>query len=123
MVKIKEAIKAKVRRKLFQEGKSEDDWSDTDDRADVVSDKEIKMADLNGLQDAVMDTKEALAQAQKTVMELGPDIKKLAKETNSKIKKNPSRKEDYLKVYQSDPDVKEFIKLRNRPCSALAIVV
>ena len=117
MVELKEAIKAQVRRKLVEK-KDSDDWSDTEDRADKVSDKEIKTADLAGLQDAVLNTKEALSHAQKTVKELGPDIKKLAKEVNAKIKKNPIKKSDYLKVYQSDPDVKEFIKLRKMLKSA-----
>ena len=62
--------------------------------------------------DEILNTKDALAHVQKKVKELGPDIKKLAKEVNAKIKKNPAGKVDYLKVYQSDPDVKEFIKLR-----------
>ena len=52
------------------------------------------------------------------IKELGPDIKKLAKETNAKIKKNPAGKSDYLRVYQSDPDVKEFLKLRKMLKSA-----
>jgi len=117
MVELKEAIKSQVRKKLL-EREDTDDWSDPEDRAEKVSDKEIKTADLKGLQDAVINTKDALAYAQKQVKELGPDIKKLAKEVNDKIKKNPSGKADYLKVYQSDPDVKEFIKLRKMLKSA-----
>ena len=117
MVELKEAIKAQVRRKLIEK-KETDDWSDAEDRADKVSDTEIKTADLKGLQDAVLDTKDALAHATKQVKELGPDIKKLAKEVNTKIKKNPKDKIAYLKVYQSDPDVKEFIKLRKMLKSA-----
>ena len=53
-----------------------------------------------------------MAYATKKVKELAPDIKKLAKEVNAKIKKNPEGREGYLKVYQTDPDVEEFIKLR-----------
>ena len=102
----------------IREAKDKDDWSDIEDREATVTDKEIRTADLKGLQDAVLDTKEALSHAQQTVKELGPDIKKLAKEVNSKIKKNPAKKSDYLKVYQSDPDVKEFIKLRRMLKSA-----
>jgi len=117
MVELKEVIKSQVRTKLL-EREDTDDWSDADDRADKVSDKEIKTANLDGLQDAVINTKEALAHAQNKVKELGPDIKKLAKEVNEKIKKNPTKKSDYLKVYQSDPDVKEFIKLRKMLKSA-----
>jgi hypothetical protein len=117
MVAVKEAIKSGVRRKML-EAKDKDDWSDTEDRADLVSDKEIRGADLKGLGDAVLNTKEALAKAQNKVKELGPDIKKLAKEVNDKIKKNPEGKSAYLKVYQSDPDVKEFIKLRKMLKSA-----
>jgi len=115
MVKLKEAIKFQVRKKLLEQ-KDEDE--DIDLKADKVSDKEIQQADLDGLQDAVLNTKDALAYAQKKVKELGPDIKKLAKEVNQKIKKNPAGKSDYLKVYQSDPDVKEFIKLRKMLKSA-----
>lgn len=115
MVELKEAIKAQVRKKL-REAKADDD--DLDLKADKVSDKEIAQADLKGLQDAVINTKDALAYAQKTVKELGPDIKKLAKEVNAKIKKNPASKNEYLKVYQTDPDVKEFIKLRKMLKSA-----
>ena len=117
MVELKEAIKSQVRKKIL-ERKDTDDWSDAEDRADSVSDKEIKTADLKGLQDAVLNTKDALAYAQNKVKDLGPDIKKLAKEVNEKIKKNPDGKSDYLKVYQSDPDVKEFIKLRKMLKSA-----
>jgi hypothetical protein len=115
MVKLKEAIKFQVRKKLLEQ-KDEDE--DIDFKADKVSDKEIQQADLDGLQDAVLNTKDALAYAQKKVKELGPDIKTLAKEVNQKIKKNPAGKSDYLKVYQSDPDVKEFIKLRKMLKSA-----
>tara|TARA_R110001583_G_C5570933_1_gene402058 strand:+ start:282 stop:1013 length:732 start_codon:yes stop_codon:yes gene_type:complete len=116
MVELKEAIKKDVIKKLHELKKDRE--LDVDDKADTVSDKEINQADLKGLQDAVLDTKDALSHAQKKVKELGPDIKKLAKEVNSKIKKNPTNKSDYLKVYQSDPDVKEFIKLRKMLKSA-----
>ena len=108
MTELKEAIKAQVRKKLIEQKDDED----LDLKADKVSDKEIAQADLDSLQDAVLNTKDALAYAQKEVKELGPDIKKLAKEVNAKIKKNPAGKADYLKVYQSDPDVKRFVKLR-----------
>ena len=54
----------------------------------------------------------------KKVKELAPDIKKLAKETNDKVKKNPAGKTDYLKTYTTNPDVKEFIKLRKMLKSA-----
>ena len=116
MVELKEAIKAQVKKKLLEAKKFADDEDEDDDRE--PSSKDIKTADLKGIQDAVLDTKDALAHAQKTIKELGPDIKKLAKEVNEKIKKNPKNKLDYLKVYQSDPDVKEFIKLRKMLKSA-----
>tara|TARA_Y100000592_G_C5404460_1_gene284881 strand:- start:56 stop:787 length:732 start_codon:yes stop_codon:yes gene_type:complete len=116
MVELKEAIKSQVRKKLLEAKKDDDD--DLDLKADKVSDKEIAQADLGSLDDAVLNTKDALAYAQKKVKELGPDIKKLAKEVNAKIKKNPAGKSDYLKVYQSDPDVKEFVKLRRMLKSA-----
>jgi len=108
MVELKEAIKKEVKKRLL-EHKDDDE---------EPSAKDIKTADLKGIQDAVLDTKDALAYAQKKIKDLGPDIKKLAKEVNAKIKKNPSNKSDYLKVYQSDPDVKEFIKLRKMLKSA-----
>mgnify|MGYP003648982732 CR=1 FL=1 len=114
-VALKEAIKNKVRKKLL-EAKKKDDFDIDSDVEPTTTD--IKTADLKGIQDAVLDTKDALAHAQKRVKDLGPDIKKLAKEVNSKIKKNPSNKEGYLKVYQSDPDVEEFIKLRKMLKSA-----
>jgi archaellum component FlaC len=116
MVELKEAIKTQVRKRLLEAKKDDDD--DLDLKADKVSDKEIAQADLGSLDDAVLNTKDALAYAQKKVKELGPDIKKLAKEVNAKIKKNPAGKSDYLKVYQSDPDVKEFVKLRRMLKSA-----
>tara|TARA_B100000424_G_scaffold248660_1_gene221959 strand:- start:321 stop:1049 length:729 start_codon:yes stop_codon:yes gene_type:complete len=115
MVELKEAIKKQVRKKLLEQ---KDDDDDLDLKADKVSDKEIAQADIDSLQDAVLNTKDALAYAQKEVKELGPDIKKLAKEVNAKIKKNPAGKADYLKVYQSDPDVKRFVKLRKMLKSA-----
>ncbi len=118
MVELKEAIKAQVRKKILEAKRTDDDDDDLDLKADKVSDKEIAQADLGGLNDAVLNTKDALSHAQKRVKELGPDIKKLAKEVNAKIKKNPIKKSDYLKVYQSDPDVKEFIKLRKMLKSA-----
>jgi hypothetical protein len=111
-IALKEAIKNKIRKKLLEKDEFDID-SDTEPTT-----KDIKTADLKGIQDAVLDTKDALAHAQKRVKDLGPDIKKLAKEVNAKIKKNPSNKEGYLKVYQSDPDVKEFIKLRKMLKSA-----
>ena len=83
-----------------------------EDKDDDFDEKEPTRAQIKGIDKSIGDTKEALALAQKKVKELAPDIKKLAKEVNDKIKKNPAGKADYLKVYQSDPDVKAFIKLR-----------
>jgi len=103
---LKEAIKKEIKRKLIE--KKDDDFEE----------KEPTKAQIKGIDKSIGDTKEALAQAQKKVKELAPDIKKLAKETNDKIKKNPAGKADYLKVYQSDPDVKAFIKLRKMLKSA-----
>ena len=103
---LKEAIKKEIRKNL-----NEDKDNDFDE-------KEPTKAQIKGIDKSIGDTKEALAQAQKKVKELAPDIKKLAKETNDKIKKNPAGKADYLKVYQSDPDVKAFIKLRKMLKSA-----
>ena len=40
------------------------------------------------------------------------EIRKIYKETNEKIKKNPAEKTAYLKTYTTNPDVKAFIKLR-----------
>ena len=77
-----------------------------------IDDAEPTKAQIKGIDKSIGDAKEALAQAIKLVKELGPDIKKLAKEVNAKIKKNPEGREGYLKVYQTDPDVEEFIKLR-----------
>jgi len=113
-ISLKEAIKNKVRQKLSE---AKEDKYDMDTESEPTS-AAVKNANLKGLQDAVLDTKDALAEAQKTLKELGPDIKKLAKETNEKIKKNPAKKSDYLKVYQSDPDVKEFVKIRKMLKSA-----
>ena len=79
---------------------------------DIDDETEPTKSDLKGIDKSIVDAKEALAKATKKVKELAPDIKKLAKETNDKIKKNPAGKADYLKVYKSNPDVKEFIKLR-----------
>tara|TARA_R110001592_G_scaffold46499_1_gene147979 strand:- start:712 stop:1698 length:987 start_codon:yes stop_codon:yes gene_type:complete len=84
----------------------------SENKDDDFDEKEPTKAQIKGIDKSIGDTKEALALAQKKVKELAPDIKKLAKETNDKIKKNPAGKADYLKVYQSDPDVKAFIKLR-----------
>ena len=81
-------------------------------------DKEPTRAQIKGIDKSIGDAKEALARAVAKVKELGPDIKKLAKETNDKIKKNPAGKADYLKVYMTNPDVKEFIKLRKMLKSA-----
>jgi len=83
-----------------------------------MDDAEPTKAQLKGIDKSIGDAKEALAQAMKIVKELGPDIKKLAKETNEKIKKNPAGKTDYLKTYTTNPDVKEFIKLRKMLKSA-----
>ena len=118
MVELKESIKAEVRKKLLEARRKLDKDEFDIDTEQEPSSTAIKNANLKGLQDAVLDTKQAIADAQKIVKELGPDIKKLAKEVNSKIKKNPTKKSDYLKVYQSDPDVKEFIKLRKMLKSA-----
>ena len=103
---LKEAIKKEIRKSL------------NEDKDDDFDEKEPTKAQLKGIDKSIGDTKEALAQAQKKVKELAPDIKKLAKEVNDKIKKNPANKADYLKVYQSDPDVKAFIKLRKMLKSA-----
>ncbi len=84
----------------------------SENKDDDFDEKEPTKAQIKGIDKSIGDTKEALALAQKQVKELAPDIKKLAKEVNDKIKKNPAGKADYLKVYQSDPDVKAFIKLR-----------
>ena len=110
-VQLKEAIKNEIRNILEGKKKGEDEEYDLDIDSEPTS-KAVKNADLKGLQDAVLDTKDALAYATKKVKELAPDIKKLAKEVNAKIKKNPEGREGYLKVYQTDPDVEEFIKLR-----------
>ena len=83
-----------------------------------IDDAEPTKAQIKGIDKSIGDAKEALAQAIKLVKELGPDIKKLAKETNEKIKKNPAGKADYLKTYTTNPDVKEFIKLRKMLISA-----
>ena len=83
-----------------------------------IDDAEPTKAQIKGIDKSIGDAKEALAQAIKLVKELGPDIKKLAKETNEKIKKNPAGKADYLKTYTTNPDVKEFIKLRKMLKSA-----
>ena len=100
---LKEAIKKEIKnqKKYLSENKDDD-----------FDEKEPTKAQIKGIDKSIGDTKEALAVAQKQVKELAPDIKKLAKEVNDKIKKNPAGKADYLKVYQSDPDVKAFIKLR-----------
>ena len=103
MVKLKEAIKKSVRKKL-SDHKDKDVYD--------MEDTEPTKAQLKGIDNSIADAKEALVNVMSKVKDLGPDIKKLAKETNSKIQKNPAGKADYLKVYQSDPDVKEFIKLR-----------
>ena len=103
---LKEAIKKEIKQNL----REHDD--------DSMDDKEPTKAQLKGIDKSIGDAKEALAQAMKKVKELGPDIKKLAKETNDKIKKNPAGKADYLKVYMTNPDVKEFIKLRKMLKSA-----
>ena len=81
-------------------------------------DKEPTTKQIKGIDKSIGDAKEALALAMKKVKELAPDIKKLAKETNDKIKKNPAGKVDYLKTYTTNPDVKEFIKLRKMLKSA-----
>ena len=83
-----------------------------------VEDAEPTKSQIKGIDKSIGDAKEALVNAMQKVKELGPDIKKLAKETNLKIKKNPAGKADYLKVYTSDPDVKEFLKLRKMLKSA-----
>ena len=83
-----------------------------------IDDAEPTKAQIKGIDKSIGDAKEALALAIKKVKELGPDIKKLAKETNEKIKKNPAGKADYLKTYTTNPDVKEFIKLRKMLKSA-----
>ena len=92
---LKEAIKAEVKKLLKED-----------------EDKEPTKKDLKGIDKSIGDAKEALISAQKRVKELAPRIKTLAKETNAKVKKEPENKNEYFKVFQSDPDVKEFIKLR-----------
>tara|TARA_R110001599_G_scaffold111043_1_gene275187 strand:+ start:53 stop:1330 length:1278 start_codon:yes stop_codon:yes gene_type:complete len=90
----------------ISEAKKDKDVYDMDDEL------EPSKSQIKGIDKSIGDAKEALAQAIKKVKELGPDIKKLAKETNEKIKKNPAGKADYLKTYTTNPDVKAFIKLR-----------
>ena len=85
---------------------------------DGFEDKEPTASQIKGIDKSIGDAKDALARAMKKVKELAPDIKKLAKETNDKIKKNPTGKTDYLKTYTTNPDVKEFIKLRKMLKSA-----
>ena len=92
---LKEAIKAEVKKFLKED-----------------EDKEPTKKDLKGIDKSIGDAKEALVAAQKRVKELAPRIKTLAKETNAKVKKEPDNKDQYFKVFQSDPDVKEFVKLR-----------
>jgi hypothetical protein len=87
-------------------------------KGDDFEDKEPTTKQIKGIDKSIGDAKEALALAMKKVKELAPDIKKLAKETNDKIKKNPAGKVDYLKTYTTNPDVKEFIKLRKMLKSA-----
>ena len=103
---LKEAIKTEIKNHL-QETKGND-----------FEDKEPTTKQIKGIDKSIGDAKEALALAMKKVKELAPDIKKLAKETNDKIKKNPAGKVDYLKTYTTNPDVKEFIKLRKMLKSA-----
>ena len=96
----------------ISEAKKDKDVYDMDDEL------EPSKSQIKGIDKSIGDAKEALAQAIKKVKELGPDIKKLAKETNEKIKKNPAGKADYLKTYTTNPDVKAFIKLRKMLKSA-----
>ena len=103
---LKEAIKKEIINSLNEH--KDDDFEE----------KEPTKAQIKGIDKSIGDAKEALALAIKKVKELGPDIKKLAKETNEKIKKNPAGKADYLKTYTTNPDVKEFIKLRKMLKSA-----
>ena len=100
-----------TRDKELNEAKKDKDVYDMDDAEPTKS-------QIKGIDKSIGDAKEALAQAIKKVKELGPDIKKLAKETNEKIKKNPAGKADYLKTYTTNPDVKAFIKLRKMLKSA-----
>jgi hypothetical protein len=102
---LKEAIKKEIKK-----AKEEDEFD--------VEDREPTSKEIRGIDKSIGDAKEALVQAIKKVKELGPDIKKLAKETNDKIKKNPAGKEGYLQTYTTNPDVKEFIKLRKMLKSA-----
>ena len=102
----------KIKAKALSEAKKDKDVYDTDDEL------EPSKSQIKGIDKSIGDAKEALAQAIKKIKELGPDIKKLAKETNDKIKKNPAGKADYLKTYTTNPDVKEFIKLRKMLKSA-----
>ena len=96
----------------ISEAKKDKDVYDMDDEL------EPSKSQIKGIDKSIGDAKEALAQAIKKVKELGPDIKRLAKETNEKIKKNPAGKADYLKTYTTNPDVKAFIKLRKMLKSA-----
>jgi len=96
----------------MSEAKKDKDVYDMDDEL------EPSKSQIKGIDKSIGDAKEALAQAIKKVKELGPDIKRLAKETNEKIKKNPAGKADYLKTYTTNPDVKAFIKLRKMLKSA-----
>jgi len=103
---ISKAIKEEVYNHL-QEAKDDD-----------FEDKEPTSSQIKGIDKSIGDAKDALARAMAKVKELAPDIKKLAKETNAEIKKNPAGKIDYLKTYTTNPDVKEFIKLRKMLKSA-----
>tara|TARA_R100001463_G_scaffold110325_1_gene165068 strand:- start:99 stop:1025 length:927 start_codon:yes stop_codon:yes gene_type:complete len=87
-------------------------------KGDDFEEKEPTVSQIKGIDKSIGDAKEALAKAMARVKELAPDIKKLAKETNAKVKKNPAGKTDYLKTYTTNPDVKEFIKLRKMLKSA-----
>ena len=106
------ALKEAIKKEIIREAKKDKDVYDMDDEL------EPSKSQIKGIDKSIGDAKEALAQAIKKIKELGPDIKKLAKETNDKIKKNPAGKADYLKTYTTNPDVKEFIKLRKMLKSA-----
>ena len=106
------ALKESIKREMISQiGEAKKDQYD-------IEDAEPTKAQIKGIDKSIGDAKDALVNAMQKIKELGPDIKKLAKETNAKIKKNPAGKSDYLRVYQSDPDVKEFLKLRKMLKSA-----
>jgi len=112
------ATQAAAKKDRLEKHKKMKDYEDSGKEFTDIDDTEPTKAQIKGIDKSIGDAKEALAQAIKKVKDLGPDIKKLAKETNEKIKKNPAGKADYLKTYTTNPDVKAFIKLRKMLKSA-----